>query len=86
MIEFTLDPDSPLGRCGKFVSDNYGILAKLYPDKWVVVKDCQVLFTAVSSDEMFRMAQSFGMERGSYYYRHILRTQETIHCTSTLGI
>lgn len=86
MIEFELDPDCPLGRCKKFVSDNYGILEKLYPDKWVVVKDCQVLFTADSSDEMFQMAQSFGMERGSYFYRHFLRIPESIHCPSSLGI
>ena len=86
MIEFTLDPDSPLGRCGKFVSDNYGILARLYPDKWIVVKDCQVLFAADSSDDMFRMARSFGMERGSYFYRHILRPQDPVRCPSPLGI
>lgn len=85
-ISVSLIPDSPEGKCEKFAQDNYQVLSRLYPDKWVVIVDCKVLFVADSSDEMFEKAEAFAMKRGSYYYRHILRTLEPVHCPSPLGI
>lgn len=85
-ISASLIPDSPAGKCEKFARDNYQVLSRLYPDKWVVFIDCKVLFVADSSDDMFEKAEAFGMNRGSYYYRHFEKPQKFIEFPSFLGI
>lgn len=86
MIRAILDPDSPEGKCEKFASDNYHILQRLYPGKWVVFVDCSCLFTADSAEEMFEKAESLGMKRGSYYYRHVQPQLRCVEFPSSLGI
>lgn len=85
-ISVSLIPDSPEGKCEKFAQDNYKVLSRLYPDKWVVIVDCKVLFVADSSDEMFEKAEAFAMKRGSYYYRHFEKPQKVVELPSFLGI
>ena len=86
MITVALNPDSHEGKCEAFVDKNYRQLSELYPGKWIVVINCKVLFTADSSDEMFDKAESLGMERGKYYYRHIPKSEKVIRTTCFLGV
>lgn len=86
MMECILDPDSPEGKSKEFVDKNYMILRRLYPGKWVVVLDCKVLFAADTSDEMFERAESLGMVRGHYYYRHVSPAEQTVKFPSPLGL
>lgn len=84
-VTFEYDPESAAGKNCAFIAENYQLLSKLYPNKWVVVYRQEVLFVCDSSEEMFAKAKSLGMERGSYYYRHI-RVEPYVEVASPAGI